>query len=49
MTDRRMSPLRTVHALANRAADFNGVKLPPLFSLKVIGIDKITDVMHLAA
>ena len=49
VTDRRMGPLRTVHALANRAADSNGIELPPLCSLKVIGIDKITGVMHLAA
>jgi len=44
-----MGPLRAVHALANRAADSNGIKLPPLCSLNVIGIDKITGVMHLAA
>ena len=49
MTDRRMGPLRTVHALADRAADPNGIKLPPLCTLKVIGINKITGVMHLAA
>ena len=44
-----MGPLRAVHALAHCAADSNGIKLPPLCSLKVIGIDKITGVMHLAA
>ena len=44
-----MGPLRTVHALANRAADSNGIKLPPFCSLKGIGIEKITGVMHLAA
>ena len=41
--------MRAVHALANRAADSNGIKLPPLCSLKVIGVDKIAGMMHLAA
>ena len=43
-----MGPLRTINALANSAADSNGIKLPPLYSLRVIGIDKVAGVMHLA-
>ena len=41
-------PLRTVHALENRVADSNWIKLPPLCSLKLTGIDKVTGVMRLA-
>ena len=44
-----MGSLRAVHALANCAADSNRIKLPPLCSFKVIGIDKITGMMHLTA
>ena len=44
-----MGPLRTVHAFANRTADSNRIKLPPFASFKIICIDKITGVVHLAA
>ena len=44
-----MGPLRTIHALTDRAADSNGITLPPFCTLKVISVDNITGVMHLAA